>query len=157
MSVLSSHDSPECERAEAAAAGITRGARRLLSAMGYSSVSEFVLPNGRRADIAAISAAGQVVIVEVKSSAADFRADHKWQDYLEYCDEFYFAVAPDGPIALMPESAGLIIADSYAGEFMRTAPTNAIHAARRRVILLTLARHAADRLHGLQDPLGRTR
>lgn len=153
MSLLSSREKPEYEQSEAAALRIVRGARRLLAKMGYSSVCELVLPNGRRADIAALSAQGKIIIVEVKSCAADFRADHKWQEYLDYCDALYFAIAPDGPLALMPESAGLIVADSYEGEFTRHPSGTSIPPARRRAMLLILARHAADRLHKLQDPM----
>jgi len=155
MSLMSSLDRDELEQSESAALRITRGARRLLATIGYSSVCELVLPNGRRADVAALSGTGKIMIVEVKSCAADFRADHKWQEYLDYCDELCFAVAPDGPIALIPESAGLIVADSYAGEFVRRPQATSIASARRRAMLLTLARHAADRLHRLQDPMAR--
>ena len=142
---------------ELIAAKIARGTRRLMNAMGYSSVCELTLPNGRRADIAALSAMGRIVIVEIKSSAADFRADHKWRDYYDYCDQLFFALAPDGPIDLIPQETGLIISDSYSAEFMREAPAREIAPARRRAVLLAFARHAADRLHMLQDPQAQTR
>ncbi len=136
----------------AVAAKILRGTRRMIAALGYSSVCELALPNGRRADIAAISPSGRILIIEVKSSAADFRSDHKWGDYFACCDQLYFALAPDGPIDLIPGETGLIIADSYSGEFVREAPTIGLHPASRRTMLLAFARHAADRLHRLQDP-----
>ena len=77
----------ETEALEAcrAAERITCGVRRLLATTGYSSVCELVLPNGRRADIVGMSGSGRVIIVEVKSSAADFRADTKWPEYVGYC------------------------------------------------------------------------
>ena len=83
----------------ATAARILRGATRLLEGLGYAAIAEYTLGNGRRADILAIDGAGQVTIVEIKSSRADFAADHKWRDYLEFCDRFYFAVEPDFPSA----------------------------------------------------------
>ena len=43
-------------------------------------------------------AAGAITLVEVKSCRADFVADRKWQEYLAYCDRFYFAVGPDFPL-----------------------------------------------------------
>ena len=86
----------------ATAARILRGATRLLEGLGYAAIAEYTLGNGRRADILAIDGAGQVTIVEIKSSRADFAADHKWRDYLEFCDRFYFAVEPDFPLALLP-------------------------------------------------------
>lgn len=131
---------------------ISRGVRRLFSAMGYSSVCELPLPNGRRADVVAISASGLICIAEVKSSSADFRSDQKWPTYLEYCDQFFFAVANDGPVDLIPQHTGLIISDSYSGELIRDAPVIALASAKRRSMLLAFARDAADRLHRLQDP-----
>jgi hypothetical protein len=137
---------------ERVAAAVLRGVRRLLGAMGYSSVCELSLPNGSRADVAAISGSGQILIVEIKSSAADFRSDQKWPEYRDYCDQLYFAVAPEGPIELIPNDTGLIVADSYFGELVRTAPRAAVIPARRRAVLLAFACHAADRLHAIQDP-----
>lgn len=123
----------------------------MLATAGYSSVCELVLPNGRRADIVGMSGSGSILIVEVKSSAADFRADSKWPEYLSYCDQFYFALAADGPVDLIPADVGLILADSYSGEFVRNAPHSPMAGARRRSILLYFARHAANQLHALQD------
>ena len=45
---------------------------------------------------------GRFVIVEIKSSLADFRADTKWPDYLPHCDFYYFAVADDFPVDVLP-------------------------------------------------------
>lgn len=139
------------EDGELTSSRIIRGTRRLVSALGFSSVCELALPNGRRADMVAISASGHIVIVEVKSCAADFRSDHKWRDYVDYCDQLYFALAPDGPIDLIPHDAGLIVADAYSAEFLREPPRLPVAPARRRAMLLAFARHAADRLLALQD------
>src|SRR5262245_22904876 len=68
------------------AAAIVRGTARLLACIGVASVTELALPNGRRADIAALSEAGEIWIVEVKSGVEDFRSDVKWPDYREFCD-----------------------------------------------------------------------
>ena len=72
---------------------IARGVRRLLRARGFSSLTELPLTDGRRADIAAVNRDGEVLIVEVKSSPADFRADRKWRDYVACCDRLYFAIS----------------------------------------------------------------
>ena len=45
-----------------------------------------------RADVLALAMNGHVVIVEVKSSVADFRTDKKMEGYLPYCNQFYLAV-----------------------------------------------------------------
>lgn len=44
-----------------------------------------------RADVFVLAMTGHIVIVEIKSSVADFRSDKKWQNYQSYCNQFYFA------------------------------------------------------------------
>ena len=73
-------------------AAVTRGAGRLLTALGYAPLAEVTLPNGRRADLMALGRRGELFIVEVKSSLEDFRTDLKWHEYQPYCDAFAFAV-----------------------------------------------------------------
>jgi hypothetical protein len=131
---------------------IVRGVRRLLRARGFSSVTELALTDGRRADIAAVNRDGEVLIVEVKSSPTDFRADRKWLDYAASCDRLYFAVSERTPLALMPLEAGLIVADPYGGEIVREADLKRMAPASRRALLLRFALAAADRLHRLADP-----
>jgi hypothetical protein len=131
---------------------IARGARRLLRARGFSSVTELPLRDGRRADIAAVNRDGEVVIVEVKSSPADFRADRKWRDYAACCDRFYFAISEKTPADLMPLEAGLIVADLYGAEVVREADLKRMAPGSRRALLLRFAQAAADRLHHLADP-----
>lgn len=46
----------------------------------------------RRADLLCVKMNGEVVICEVKSCHADFKADHKFSDYLGYCHKFYLVV-----------------------------------------------------------------
>ena len=131
---------------------IVRGCRRLLASHGLSSLPELTLANGRRADIAALSNKGAVTIVEVKSSIADFESDAKWPDYLDFCDTFYFAVAPEFPLDRLPEEAGWIVADRYGGEIIRASPDVRLPAARRKAVHLAFARTAALRLQRLADP-----
>jgi len=129
-------------RAEA----ITRGALRLLLDLGYSPAVEVTLANGRRADILAVDRAGELLIVEVKSSIPDFQGDRKWPDYLAYCDRFYFAVDAAFPAGLIPESCGLMVADAYGAAILRPAVAQPLAAARRKAVTLRLARTAADRI-----------
>ncbi|MDP3317860.1 MAG: MmcB family DNA repair protein, partial [Bosea sp. (in: a-proteobacteria)] len=75
--------------------GVCRGAARHLRERGYATVTEMTFANGRRADIVALSPAGDLLVVEVKSGIEDYRIDGKWPDYREYCDAFLFAVAPE--------------------------------------------------------------
>ena len=131
---------------------IARGVRRLLRARGFSSLMELPLTDGRRADIAAVNCDGEVLIVEVKSSPADFRTDRKWRDYAASCDRLYFAVSERTPASLMPVEAGLIIADPYGAEIVREAERQRMAPASRRALLLRFAQAAADPLHRLADP-----
>src|SRR5688572_33205910 len=94
-------------------ATVTRGAARLLTALGYAPLTEVTLPNGRRADLMALGRRGEIFIVEVKSSLADLRADLKWGEYGPYCDAFAFAVAPEFPRERLPSEPGLIVADGF--------------------------------------------
>jgi hypothetical protein len=64
---------------------VARGTARLLHAHGYCVISEMPLPSGRRADLVALGHDGEIWIVEIKSSVADFRADQKWMDYRAHC------------------------------------------------------------------------
>jgi hypothetical protein len=111
---------------------IARGVRRLLRGRGFSSLTELPLAGGRRADIAAVNGEGEVVIVEIKSSPADFRADRKWRDYVACCDRLYFAISARTPIDLMPMEAGLIVADPYGAEIIREAELRRMAPASRR-------------------------
>ena len=109
-------------------------------------IYELTLPNGRRADVAAIGKAGDFVFVEIKSGLPDFRADSKWEDYLEFTDRFYFAVAADFPRAVLPDDVGVMVADSYGGAIIREAPRSSLPTARRKAMTQRFARLAAERL-----------
>ncbi len=133
---------------------LARGVARLLTGLGYASLTEFTLRSGRRADVAGLDRKGRLLIVEIKRSRADFRADAKWPDYLDYCDQFYFAVPRGFPLEVLPDDTGLMLADRYGAEILRPAAVaqTALHASRRREIINRFARSAAARLTQLQDP-----
>lgn len=124
----------------------------MFRAQGLATVCELTLANGRRADIVAVSASGDVTIVEIKSCLADFKSDTKWQEYLCFCDRFYFAVDPDFDPGVLPMNTGIVLADQYGAEIIRNTETDKLPGARRRSMLLAFARTAADRLHDLSDP-----
>lgn len=129
------------------ASAISRGVLRLFAQMSLSGMTELTLANGRRADIAAIGPSGEITIVEVKSSIADFRTDAKWPEYRPFCDRFYFAVGQGFPNDLIPPQAGLIIADGFGGAILRQPEPTPLAAARRKAITLRFARLAANRLN----------
>lgn len=152
MARLADIQAPVDGRQSEMALFVARGARRLLRALGYSTVTELALPSGRRADLVGLGADGSVLIVEIKSSVADFRVDAKWPDYRAHCDRLYFAIPDSVPAEIMPEDAGLILADAYGAAMLREAPEHRLAGATRRQMLLRYAQTAADRLHGLADP-----
>src|SRR3954451_4897861 len=93
---------PEQHVVPASAAALCRGVCRAFAGLGYESLTEFPLANARRADVIALGRGGELVIAEVKSSVADFRADRKWPEYWDYCDRLFFAVGADFPASLIP-------------------------------------------------------
>ena len=147
-------DMPIDGRQSETALAVARGTGRLLRSLGFSTVSELPLPSGRRADLVALDARGEVWIVEIKSSLADFRADQKWEDYRQHCDRLFFAFTRDLPCEIFPDEVGLIVADAYGAHMHCEAPQHRLGAATRKVMLLRFAHAAALRLNRLADPQG---
>jgi len=133
---------------------VARGTTRLLHSLGFSVVGELPLASGRRADLVALGVGGEIWIVEIKSSVADLRADHKWIDYRLHCDRLFFATTLEVPCEIFPPDAGLIVADAFGASIVCEAPEHRLHAATRRSMLLAFARAAALRLSALADPDG---
>lgn len=140
------------------AADVARGVTRMFLRHDLVTIHEVPLEGGRRADLMAVDARGQLVIVEIKVSRADLLGDAKWQDYLQHCDRFYWAVPAgfdaspiDGP-AFLPERTGVIIADRYDAEIVREARTDPLPAHVRKRCTLAFARRAARRLIAHGDP-----
>jgi len=133
---------------------VARGTTRLLHQLGFSAVSELPLPSGRRADLVALNRAGDIWIVEIKSSVEDFRADQKWTDYRAHCDRLFFATTLAVPGEIFPKDTGLIVADGFGAQLACEAPEHRLHAATRKSMMLAFARCAALRLASLTDPQG---
>ncbi|MEO1205013.1 MAG: MmcB family DNA repair protein [Pseudomonadota bacterium] len=138
-------------RQSQAALEIQRGVQRVLFEHGYASLTELVLASGRRADVVGLGRKSEIWIVEIKSSAADFKSDSKWPEYRAFCDRFFFAVHSDFPTDILPDDTGLIIADRFGGAIVRQAPDHPIAAARRKAVVLRYARAGADRLLAKRD------
>ena len=133
---------------------LSRGVGRLFKHLGFDSLTEFTLSTGRRVDIVGMNSKGKIAIAEIKISVADFRTDQKWPEYMDFCDQFYFAVPLEFPVEILPEGSGLILADAYSGDIIRTSIINSkpLHASRRRELTLRFARVAANRLRRWEDP-----
>lgn len=131
---------------------ITRGVLRLLVDLGYAPITELSLGNGRRVDVLGLDKKGRSVVVEVKSSVADYRSDKKWAEYLDYCEEFYFAVDTSFPLSLfdeaesLPQLAGVIVADAFGAEIIREAVGRPLNGNRKKALTLKAARAGAMRL-----------
>lgn len=134
------------------AASLARGVCRALDQLGYASLLEFPLANGRRTDVLALGKRGDLIAVEIKTSLADFRADQKWPVYREFADRLYFAVATGFPVALIPADCGVMVADAFGAAVVREARTDPVAAGRRRALTLRFARVAAARLRRTLDP-----
>tara|TARA_B110000114_G_C14930110_1_gene332067 strand:+ start:157 stop:612 length:456 start_codon:yes stop_codon:yes gene_type:complete len=131
---------------------LARGVCRHLLSYDFVSVEELVPTSGRRVDVMALGPKGEIWIVECKSSRADFQADHKWQDYLEWCDRYFWAVDKAFPTEILPADTGLIIADAYDAAIIRMGLENKLASGRRKSMVHKFARHAARRAHASRDP-----
>ncbi len=145
---------PPDRRQSETALAIARGATRLLRSLGFCCVSELPLPSGRRADLVALNARGEIWIVEIKSSLEDLRADHKWPDYRAHCDRLFFAFTQDLPCESFPGETGLIVADYYGAHLHCEAPEHRLPAPTRKLMTVRFAMAAAQRLNRLADPQG---
>ncbi len=140
------------------AAEVARGVTRLLLRHDLTAMREVPLDGGRRADLMALDARGQIVIVEIKVSRADLLGDAKWTDYLGHCDRYFWAVPAgfdatvlDGE-AFLPDRCGLIVADRSDAVVLREARTDPLSAHVRKRCTLAFARRAARRLIRVTDP-----
>ncbi|MBN9580959.1 MAG: MmcB family DNA repair protein [Afipia sp.] len=145
---------PPDRRQSDTALAVARGTARLLRSLGFACVSELSLPSGRRADLVAMNARGDLWIVEIKSSVEDLRADHKWQDYRLHCDRLFFAFSQDMPCDLFPPDTGLIVADAYGAHLHCDAPEHRLPAATRKAMIVSFGLLAARRINRLADPQG---
>jgi hypothetical protein len=132
---------------------VQRGVMRLLRGQhDYACLAEVPLANGRRADVLGVGPQGEVWIVEIKSSLIDYQVDGKWPQYKDFCDRFFFAKPPELDPDIFPQTEGLIVADGHDAAVLRMAPHAPLQPARRKALLLKLARLGADRMHALMDP-----
>jgi hypothetical protein len=136
---------------------VARGSCRLLWLQGWSPLREVTLADGHRADIMGIGRSGEILIVEIKVSAADLKGDRKWQAYRQWCDRFAWAVPADLVHHLEaerfgPDSCGLIVADRHEALWVRDPGEDRLSAARRKAVTLAFARTGAERALRGADP-----
>ena len=131
---------------------IARGVMRHFAQIGMHSLSEFSPARGLRVDIITLGMANEIWIVECKSCQSDFKSDKKWQNYLDWCDRYFWAVDANFPIDILPPETGVIIADAYDASILREAPLNKLSVARRKKIIKSIAKSACNRLLTHTDP-----
>ena len=98
------------------------------------------MKTGRRVDLIALSRSQHITIVEVKSSPADFSSDKKWQNFLDWADQFYFAVAENFTVERLADKmpCGILIKDGF--------DTHILHEAALRKLLTQRRTHLVQRL-----------
>ncbi len=120
---------------------------RYYTEAGYGCLAEFTLTTGQRPDIACLAKDGEITLIEIKSSVADFRADQKWQDYKPWTDRLYFAVGDDFPLEMLPDEShcGIIVTDGFDCHIHQDAPLHKLAGARRSSVIRRLALTAMRR------------
>ena len=131
---------------------LARGVTRHLHSHGFVTLQEFTPIRGLRADVMALGPRGEFWLVECKSSRNDFQTDRKRAGYLEWCDQYFWAVNADFPTDLLPTESGLIIADGFDAEIIREGALKPLAGARRKALMLRFAMAAARRLQRMIDP-----
>lgn len=131
---------------------LARGVSRLMRDCDFAPLLEVAPAPGLRVDVIALGPRGEIWIVECKSCRGDFASDRKWSGYLDWCDRYFWAVDAAFPTDILPDGAGLIIADAYGAEIARMPPATPLAGARRRALTQRLARIAASRLSAMLDP-----
>ena len=92
---------------------ITDAIARFYYEQGDGVLREFKLKNRRRVDLVIINDKGWIIIIEIKSSPEDFLSDKKWGEYIDWADQFYFGVAHNFPISILPKGHGIITTDGF--------------------------------------------
>ena len=116
--------------------------------MGNATLFEFTLRTGRRVDLIALNRSQLITIIEVKSSLPDFFTYKKWKIYLDWADQFYFAVAENFPVWRLSDEmrCGILITDGFDVHILREAPLRKLPAQRRTHLIRWLAFAAMTQL-----------
>ncbi|MGB7404373.1 MAG: MmcB family DNA repair protein [Pacificimonas sp.] len=136
---------------------VARGIGRLFWQRRMTSLTEVMLPGGRRVDMMALGEDGRLTVVEIKVSVADLRGDRKWPDYLAWCDEFYWGIPAGFDASLLeedcfePGACGLLVADRFEAAELRPPCGDKLAPARRKKATALFAKTAAARVMRAND------
>ena len=89
---------------------------------------------------------GWITIIVIKASLADFRNDKKWNEYIEWADQFYFGVAHNFPINILPKEHGIITTDGFDIYEVQPSPVQKLNGSRRNTLFRKLAKASMRRI-----------
>ena len=132
---------------------ITDAIARSYFGQGDGVLREFKLKNRRRVDLVIINEKGWIIIIEIKSSPADFLSDKKWGEYIDWADQFYFGVAHNFPISILPKEHGIITTDGFDVYQAQPSPIHALNGSRRNNLICKMAKASMRRIEQERNDL----
>ena len=120
---------------------------------GDGVLREFKLSIKRRVDLVTINDKGWITIIEIKSSVADFRSDKKWNEYIDWADQFYFGVAHNFPIGILPKEHGIITTDGFDVYQAQPSPVQKLNGSRRNNLIRKMAKASMRRIEQERNDL----
>ena len=132
---------------------ITDAIARSYFEQGDGVLREFKLKNRRRVDLVIINEKGWIIIIEIKSSPADFLSDKKWGEYIDWADQFYFGVAHNFPISILPKEHGIITTDGFDVYQAQPSPIHKLNGSRRNNLICKMAKASMRRIEQERNDL----
>ena len=132
---------------------ITDAIARSYFGQGDGVLREFKLKNRRRVDLVIINDKGWIIIIEIKSSPEDFLSDKKWGEYIDWADQFYFGVAHNFPISILPKEHGIITTDGFDVYQAQPSPIHKLNGSRRNNLICKMAKASMRRIEQERNAL----
>ncbi len=132
---------------------ITDAIARSYFGQGDGVLREFKLKNRRRVDLVIINDKGWIIIIEIKSSPEDFLSDKKWGEYIDWADQFYFGVAHNFPISILPKEHGIITTDGFDVYQAQPSPIHKLNGSRRNNLICKMAKASMRRIEQERNDL----
>ena len=132
---------------------ITDAIARSYFGQGDGVLREFKLKNRRRVDLVTINDKGWITIIEIKSSPEDFLSDKKWDEYIDWADQFYFGVAHNFPISILPKEHGIITTDGFDVYQAQPSPIHKLNGSRRNNLICKMAKASMRRIEQERNDL----
>ena len=132
---------------------ITDAIARSYYSQGDGVLREFKLEVRRRVDLITLTNKGWITIIEIKSSPEDFRSDSKWGEYIDWADQFYFGVAHNFPIDILPKEHGIITTDGFDVYQAQPSPVHKLNGTRRNNMVRKMAKVSMRRIEQERNDL----